>query len=323
MEENKNLNLPEPKVYLRKNSLWIRFGCFLTGYNCKLLRQCSEASYKKLKKYTSAMLIVMIIWGAVGFMMAGEYFRMEFWSALIVGLVAVFMVIQIERQIILSDGKSKKVMWLRFLLGFVMAFIGAVILDQIIFKEDIEKEKLHAIQEEVKMLMPVKTAEVRAQIAALDSSIVKKERERAEIYNEISKKPKIYMPTVKRIKDSLGNVIQTTVITNSVPNPKIKIHETVIQQIEEIKKRKKELEDKVLNMRDDLENELKNKKGFLDELTLMYKVITKNYVALGFWSLWLFLLLLIELFVVFVKFGDRETDYEFLVERMNEMSKKL
>ncbi len=41
---------------------WIRFGCFLTGYNYSILRNCSEAAFKSVKKYTAAMLIVCILW---------------------------------------------------------------------------------------------------------------------------------------------------------------------------------------------------------------------------------------------------------------------
>lgn len=37
---------------------WIKFGCFLTGWNSSILSQCSEASFKHLKKYTAALLIL-------------------------------------------------------------------------------------------------------------------------------------------------------------------------------------------------------------------------------------------------------------------------
>ena len=52
---------------------WIKFGCFLTGWNSSILSQCSEASFKHLKKYTAALLILIIIWVFTGYCFAERY----------------------------------------------------------------------------------------------------------------------------------------------------------------------------------------------------------------------------------------------------------
>lgn len=46
---------------------WVLFGCKLTGWSPKVLAQCSEASRSQLSKYTSALLILILIWGVTGF----------------------------------------------------------------------------------------------------------------------------------------------------------------------------------------------------------------------------------------------------------------
>lgn len=51
-------------------SWWIKFGCKLTGWNENVLGQCSEASKSQLNKYTSALLILMIVWSIIGFCFA-------------------------------------------------------------------------------------------------------------------------------------------------------------------------------------------------------------------------------------------------------------
>ena len=58
----------------------------------------------------------------------------------------IIIVIQIERQIILSVGKNVLVPVFRIILGIVMAIIGSVIIDQIIFREDVEKGKISNVQ---------------------------------------------------------------------------------------------------------------------------------------------------------------------------------
>ena len=52
---------------------WIKFGCKLTGWSSSVLAQCSEASKTQLSKYTSALLILMIVWSITGFCFAQRY----------------------------------------------------------------------------------------------------------------------------------------------------------------------------------------------------------------------------------------------------------
>ena len=52
---------------------WIRFGCFLTGYNYSIVRNSSEVAAKTVKRYTSAMLIVCILWAFIGYCFTRRY----------------------------------------------------------------------------------------------------------------------------------------------------------------------------------------------------------------------------------------------------------
>ena len=51
---------------------WTKVGCFLTGWNADILETCTEASRKQLKKYTSALLILMILWAFIGWSFANK-----------------------------------------------------------------------------------------------------------------------------------------------------------------------------------------------------------------------------------------------------------
>jgi hypothetical protein len=39
---------------MNMNNWWLKFGCFLTGYNYNILDASSEISAKAVKRYTSA-----------------------------------------------------------------------------------------------------------------------------------------------------------------------------------------------------------------------------------------------------------------------------
>ena len=123
---------------------WIKFGCFLTGYNYDIMKSSSEASKKSVKKYTAALLIVMILWSLIGFLFTREYIKLDFIGASIAAIVMAVIIIQVERQIILG-AKNGFAMTFRIVIGLVMAVLGSVIIDQIIFKDDIEKKKLFFI----------------------------------------------------------------------------------------------------------------------------------------------------------------------------------
>ena len=86
---------------------WLQFGCFLTGYNYNIMKASSEASAKQVK-YTAAILIVALIWGFVGYSFAERYLHLDTWGALAGAAIMVFIVIQIEKQIILSGVRTKQ-----------------------------------------------------------------------------------------------------------------------------------------------------------------------------------------------------------------------
>lgn len=294
---------------------WVRLGCFMTGYNYMIVRNSSEATAKAVKKYLSALLIVCTLWGFVGYAFTRRYLHGEWYVSLIGAIIMMLMVIQIERQIILSIGRNRMAYAFRVLIGIVMAVLGSVILDQIIFKDDVEKLQISNIQEEVNRLLPVKTKELTLQIQQLDSSISTKERERARIIEEISKKPMVYSPstTNQYQKDTAsGKMVLTnkTITGSSIPNPKAEMIPAIDAQIKYLVEQRTQKETGMLNIRDVLEKDLRSKTGFLDELKVLFTILFHSGIAFTMWALIFLFFLAIELFVLVNKFGDSKNDYD-------------
>ena len=205
--------------------LWIKIGCFITGHNYAIVKNSSEASSKAVKKYLSAILIVATLWGFIGYAFTNRYLHGSVLVSVIGALVMVIIVIQVERQIILSVGKNKLAFAFRVAIGIVMAIIGSVILDQVMFKEDVEKHKIENVQVRVNEILPLKTRELTYQINQLDSAIKAKEAERALILADYNKNPMISAPSVtgRFEKDSSsGQMVEVgrVITTNSIQNPK-------------------------------------------------------------------------------------------------------
>ncbi|MGE5395643.1 MAG: DUF4407 domain-containing protein [Candidatus Saccharibacteria bacterium] len=312
----------------KMKDLWVKLGCFMTGYNYSLVRNSSEASVKSVRKYLSALLIVCTLWGFIGYAFTRRYLHGSQLVSLVGALVMVIIVVQIERQIILSVGRNRMAYAFRVLIGIVMAVLGSVILDQIIFRDDVEKLQISNIQAEVNRLLPVKTRELSAQIQQLDSSISAKEMERSRIIEEIGKHPTVYSPSTTnqyRKDTASGQMVltQKTVTGSSIPNPKAEMIPAIDAQIRYLVEQRTQKETGMLNIRDVLEKDLQSKTGFLDELKVLFTILFNSGIALTMWTLIFLFFLAIELFVLVNKFGDSKNDYDKTILHQMEMRMKM
>lgn len=311
-------------------NIWVRFGCFLTGYNYSIVKNCSEISVKAVKRYTSALLIVCLLWAFIGFSFTSRYLTAGLIESIVGSIIFIIIIIQIERQIILAINPSKWLYATRAIIAITMAIIGSVILDQIIFQQDIELEKITFIEARVNKALDSKTRELRTQIEDLQQAITKKETERQNYITEIAKNPTsiIYSTsstnqTEKNITfdPTTGNNVTTeksvpvkVINSSNVPNPKISMIAPLQQSINELNIQKSKKETALLNIRPQLEKDISSKVGFLDELEVMWRLITRSNVALTIWLIWFILLFGIEMLVLVSKFFEDENDYDRIVK---------
>ena len=302
-------------------SWWLRLGCFLTGWNSKILAQCSEASYKHLKKYTAALLILMILWGFTGFCFAQRYVHAPFWGCVLSSLIFITIIVQIERQIILTVGNNKVGVIFRLFIAIIMAFLGSAILDQVIFGEDIKRKMVEITDKQVTELLPVRLKVIDDKLAELQLDIDSLDKMNLILNDEIAKNP-----TTKTVSTSTTykNVLQddgtykkipeTTVSTSPVANPRIKQVETNNLNLERLRKQQDEYTIKKMEVENDLRGELSTNIGFLEELHAMLELLKTRMEALIFYSIIFLFLVSLELFIVFSKMGDKKCDYDMIVE---------
>ena len=99
-----------------------KFACFLVGWNASILEECGEASRRTLRKYISALLILSIIWGIIGFCFATNYIRLDsLWGRLASAATFVTIIICVERYIILTGVLSSMMKFARVSLAVLMA----------------------------------------------------------------------------------------------------------------------------------------------------------------------------------------------------------
>ena len=302
-------------------SWWLKFGCFLTGWNSKILAQCSEASFKHLKKYTAALLILMILWGFTGFCFAQRYVHAPIWGCVLSALIFVTIIIQIERQIILTVGTSKVGVIFRLFIAIIMAFLGSAIIDQVIFGEDIKRKMVEITDRQVTELLPDRLKVIDDKLADLQLDIDSLDRMNLVLNDEIAKNPTTKMvstsTTYKNVLQEDGSykkIPETTVSTTPVANPRIKQVETNNQNLERLRKLQDEYTIKKMEVENDLRQELSNNIGFLEELHAMLEILMTRNEALIFYLIIFSFLISLELFVVASKMSDKKCDYDMIVE---------
>lgn len=301
----------------RKNR-YLRFCCFLTGLSFPLIRNSSEQSVKNAKKYTGALLIIMLVWFFIGYCFATRYLHMGAVGGVVGGLLMSFIILQIERIIILSHHISWGGKAFRILLGVVMAFLGAMIMDQFTFKDDIEHRRVQVLDERVKDAIKTSEQDIRIQVMEIDSMINATNLRYNEVSEEINAKPYFTVALTESsvARDAEGNKTGTTtnVKREAIPNPRTGELEKLNEQIKSLTERRFDVLNTISSLKEKKEDELKKATGFLDELILLKEVISLSWVGIFVYCLFLFFFLSLELFILVMKLSDKESDYDKLID---------
>lgn len=303
---------------------WLRFGCFLTGYNYQLVTGSSEVAVKSVKRNTSALLIVCILWAFIGYTFASRYLKCNVLPSLVGALVMCVVVVQIERQIILATRPDRMLYIFRSVIAVVMALLGSIIMDQIIFKEDIERAKTASMDNEVDSLVQKRTAALQKQIRDVNTLLLQTQNEKMAISSE---SPMVHYETSEQTNSTSFDKNRVTGISQnlkknntnrktvtSVPNPRYGLIPGLNAQIAGLLLQKQKKDSILLEVRPSVAAELKSYHGFIDELKIMFGLITGSGVALCVWLMWILFFLGIELFILVSKKGEGSTDYESTIE---------
>ena len=305
-------------------NLWLKISCALTGWNYDILRVCTEASRKQLKKYSSALIIIIMIWGLIGYLFADRYVRLPWYGCSLVAMAMIIIVLQIERQIILTVGNLGWLKTFRMVIAIVMAVIGSAIIDQMIFKDDIEKEMIVIVDKEVKDLLPNRLSVLEDEFGRNKNQIDSLEQNNLVLYQDVGKNPVIKVPgktttpmTVRQADGTDIIVYRTTTFENQLENPKYRQIESNKIQLNKLEIALKTIFEKKEMAETDLRAELNSRKGFLMELRAILDIIFDRTEALIFYVLLFVFFASLELFVVFSKMGDHKCDYDVNIEKMH------
>lgn len=298
-------------------NLWMKFGCKLTGWDARTLSQCSEASRSQLSKYTSALLILIMIWGVTGFCFAQRYVGLPSWACVFVSLFFVTIVIMVERQIILATKRSWQLIAFRGLIAVVMAIVGSTIIDQTMFGKDIDKQLADNIEVQTAALTQKRVSIIDGNLLKLRAEIDSMEKVNAALQEDVNAHPLISQKTVTNSSTPVATsdgkiktVSTPSVSTTQIANPKQAILVANQKNVNLLREQEQKIIQQKQTVESDTRQECRNNVGFLEELEAMWTIVTTRPVAAIFYGVFFLLLVSLELFVAVSKFCDQECDYE-------------
>ena len=308
---------------------WQKFGCFLIGWNPRILMNCSEASHKALKKYTASILILVFIWGSTGYCFAERYLSVTtWWGCALTALAFIIIVIQIERQVILTVGKNKLLTIFRVILAVFMALIGSAILDQIIFKNDVAKVLIELRTDQARIIAGKRQITIQAEINKLTATMDSLENINGRLNEEVAKRPTVAITnvTTERVPitqpDGTRKMeTRSTVSLQHVASTRIEQIRTNTVTINTCSNRLEKLYNQKINVEETVRKELEENAGFLEELKAMIIIIKSDLVAGAFYFILFAFIFSLELLVVMSKVGDNKCDYDLIIEHQLNVKK--
>lgn len=307
-----------------KIGIGTRFACFLVGWNATLLKECGESSRRTLRKYMSAIIILSIMWGIVGYCFAERYIGLEsLIGKLIASSVFITIIICVERYIILTGKLNRSMAIVRGVIAFLMAVLGSTIFDQIIFKNDVEFKMKEILTEKINLEVPRRNQIINNELTELQGNIDSISTVNAYLTEEINKKPATTITTYDNEKKAIGldedgnpiyaNDVKKT--THVIANPLIAQREANTNVLEQYNERKVNLQNLKLETEKIVRQEYEEAPiGFLQELEALMQLVSENHIALIFYIFLFCFLLFLELLIVISKGSEDDSDYDLIVQ---------
>ena len=303
-------------------------GCLLIGWDKDILKECGEASHRQYRKLLSALCIMMLLWGTIGYCFADRYINIESTLFKIVVTIAFMLIILcVERVIILTVGKARLMTTMRVMLALCMAFLGACIFDQIIFRNDIQQAIQEHREDVIKATIIKRLSIYESDILRITHDMDSLSKSTIALGEELQKRPTIKGTNVTSQEqvvmgdDGTPKKIRTqSVNTVTMANPlaeQLKANNEQIQiysnQLEQLRQEKKDIAQTTTA------EVSQRAPGFIEELEATLKVVSKSPVSLVFYIVLFSFLTFLELFVLTIKMGDCKCDYDLIVENQLKM----
>jgi hypothetical protein len=113
--------------------------CLITGDQHSMLSEDTPKSKQKVALMANALLLPVLAWAINGYLLTRQVLETSWGVALFTSFICAFIIFLVERIILMSTSNAGMTRF-RIVLGICVALLGALALDEVIFKSDIDHQ---------------------------------------------------------------------------------------------------------------------------------------------------------------------------------------
>lgn len=285
-----------------------KLSCIILGENYPMLMKSTPNSRMKVNVLALALLTPTLLWAVTGFLLASEI--KSFGIIKSIGMAA-FMsaLVFILESLIVRTPRNKTVKCLRITLGLFMALTGSFILDEWLFKEDIDRQ--------LSILKSTKKTEETARIKeSLAAQLAEASEEVQVRYTDWQNA----LEKATREADGTGGSGNKGV--SGITRMKMQVADQKKQEYQHALNAKEEinlsLDEKLTGMENELDETWQDP-SLLIRMQAMFSLVFSNRAMLAVWALITGILFILEFMVVILKSSWDDTPYEKQKQVLDEL----
>jgi|GEM_PF-3253454 len=284
-----------------KTNILLKISCVLTGESYKIVKTESIKSIQKITTYGSLMIMMIIIWGINGYFLSKNIFNNTVAVSLAISIFCMFLIYVIESSVIKMSSVGTLMAVVRLSLALISALIGSIIIDEIMFKSDIEGQLHSNSQTEVieSLNQDPGLKQLKTQLADENRILNEKDQEIKNLRNSTNQESETGVgPRTNLLKSELNKLE----VEQSNSNIKIQM-----------------LNNSIASETRSLRLTIPNESGILKNIAGLCKYLNSHPSYWAVWGFFFALSLIIELLVLIIKATSLETSYEVKKKRQDEL----
>jgi Domain of unknown function (DUF4407) len=148
----------------------LKFYCLITGDDYNLLKDETPQSIKKVKLFSFCIVIPVLFWTINSFLLSSNVLKKDMTTSVMVMIICALMIFIIEKIIVMSNG-SKSIAAFRVCLGIIIALIGSMSLEEVIFKNDIDTQMSENKRIYVANALDIKKQELNVPLLKMENKV--------------------------------------------------------------------------------------------------------------------------------------------------------
>ena len=288
----------------------LKFFCKITGDDYNLLKNETPESKKKVAALAVAVFIPVFIWVSIGFLLTTQIMGMSTNIGLLVAFSLGMLVFMLERTIIMANG-SRLVNTFRIVLGLVIALLGAIFLDEVIFHKDIELQ-----------LAQMRRTHVEESVSRIDNEYASQLLLSQERVSKHYQDWQDALEEARREADGTGGSGQRGV--DGIARLKLDAAAQLKNEYDRVSAAHGELVQRIEQLRDDARQHAgaEHYDGLLLRVKALFTLVFTDWVMAFVYIMFTLFLFSLEFLVVLLKIGWKKTNYERKMEMIEEIGKR-